>query len=248
MRTLDDWSQIVTRLTLMVQANMIAAARFSAGEAVDALGSDAAVNPAAWGKAASDGRPLDSLLYSGVAHARGLYGSGRTDQQIMTAGLAWMQTIIGTQVADAARSASGVVTTATEDAGWIRYVSPPSCQRCAVLAGKWFRWNEGFRRHPGCDCLHRPAKSREIPAGYRQAIADSEIRDLTDAQRQALAEGADRNRVLNAYRGSNSAAERLAMTSSRERGGVLTPEGIYRQAGDDRQRAIELLRQYGYLL
>ena len=93
-----------------------------------------------------------------------------------------------------------------------------------------------------------PAKSREIPAGYRQAIADSEIRDLTDAQRQALAEGADRNRVLNAYRGSNSAAERLAMTSSRERGGVLTPEGIYRKAGDDRQRAIEMLRQYGYLL
>ena len=36
MRTLDDWSQIVTRLTLMVQTNMIAAARFSAGEAVAA--------------------------------------------------------------------------------------------------------------------------------------------------------------------------------------------------------------------
>ena len=248
MRTLDDWPTIATRLTLMVQANMVAAARFSAGEAADALGSDAAVNPAAWGKAASDGRPLDSLLYSGVAHARGLYGSGRTDQQIMNAGLAWMQTIIGTQVADAARSASGVVTTATEGVGWIRFVSPPCCQRCAVLAGKWFRWNEGFRRHPGCDCLHRPAKSREIPAGYRQAIADSEIRDLTDAQRQALAEGADRNRVLNAYRGSNSAAERLAMTTSRERGGVLTPEGIYRQAGDDRQRAIDLLRRHGYLL
>ena len=54
--------------------------------------------------------------------------------------------------------------------------------------------------------------------------------------------------MLNAYRGSNSAAERLAMTSSRERGGVMTPEGIYRQAGDDRDRAIQMLRRYGFLL
>lgn len=247
MRTLDDWPTIATRLTLMVQANMVAAARFSAGEAADALGSDAAVNPAAWGKAASDGRPLDSLLYSGVVHARTLYGSGRTDEQIMAAGLAWMQAAIRTQVADAARSSSGAVTTATLNAGWIRYVNVPCCQRCAVLAGKWFRWNEGFRRHPRCLCIHRPAKSRQIPDGWKQQIADSDIHDLTDAQRQALAEGADRNRVLNAYRGTNATSERLAMHSTSERGGVLTPEGIYARS-KTREEAIELLRRYGFLL
>ena len=247
MRTLDDWPTIATRLTLMVQANMVAAARFSAGEAVDALDADAAVNPAAWGKAASDGRPLDSLLYSGVVHARTLYGSGRTDEQIMAAGLAWMQAAIRTQVADAARSSSGAVTTATLNAGWIRYVNVPCCQRCAVLAGKWFRWNEGFRRHPRCLCIHRPAKSRQIPDGWKQQIADSDIHDLTDAQRQALAEGADRNRVLNAYRGTNATSERLAMHSTSERGGVLTPEGIYARS-KTREEAIELLRRYGFIL
>lgn len=247
MRTLDDWPNVATRLTLMVQANMIAAARFSAGEAVDALGSDAKVNPAAWGRSASDGRPLDSLLYSGVVHARTLYGSGRTDEQIMAAGLAWVQNIIGTQVNDTARSASGAVMTATPNAGWIRYVNVPCCQRCAVLAGKWFRWNEGFRRHPSCRCMHRPAKSRDIPAGWAQAVHDEDIHDLTEAQRKALAEGADRNRVLNAYRGTNSTSERLAMHSTSERGGVLTPEGIYARS-KSREEAVELLRRYGFLL
>ncbi len=248
MRTVDDWPTIATRLTLMVQANMIAAARFSAGEAVDALGSDAAVNPAAWGKAASDGRPLDSLLYSGVVHARTLYGSGRTDEQIMQAGLAWMQSVIGTQVQDVARSASGTVTTATDGAGWIRYVNVPCCQRCAVLAGKWFKWNQGFSRHPPtCKCIHRPARRGNVPPGWTQQVEDSQIRDLTEAQRKALAEGADRTRVLNAYRNSNSTSERLAMHKSAERGGILTPEGIYARA-TTREEAIELLRRYGYLL
>ena len=190
MRTLGDWPKVATRLTVMVQANMVAAARFASTEAVAALESDVTVAPGAWGRVASDGRPLDSLLYSGVVHARSLYGSGRTDEQIMQAGLAWMQSVIGTQVQDVARSASGTVTTATDGAGWIRYVNVPCCQRCAVLAG---------------------------------------------------------TRVLNAYRNSNSTSERLAMHESAERGGILTPEGIYARA-TTREEAIELLRRYGFLL
>lgn len=247
MRTLDDWPKVATRLTVMVQANMVAAARFASTEAVAALGSEAMVVPGAWGRVASDGRPLDSLLYSGVVHARSLYGSGRTDEQIMQAGLAWMQSVIGTQVQDVARSASGTVTTATDGAGWIRYVNVPCCQRCAVLAGKWFKWNKGFRRHPNCGCIHRPARSRDIPPGWSQQISDTDIHDLTEAQRKALTEGADRMRVLNAYRNSNSTSERLAMHRSAERGGILTPEGIYARA-TTREEAIELLRRYGYLL
>ena len=248
MRTLDDWPKVATRLTVMVQANMVAAARFASTEAVAALESDVTVAPGAWGRVASDGRPLDSLLYSGVVHARSLYGSGRTDEQIMQAGLAWMQSVIGTQVQDVARSASGTVTTATDGAGWIRYVNVPCCQRCAVLAGKWFKWNQGFSRHPPtCKCIHRPARRGNVPPGWTQQVEDSQIRDLTEAQRKALAEGADRTRVLNAYRNSNSTSERLAMHKSAERGGILTPEGIYARA-TTREEAIELLRRYGYLL
>ena len=39
MRTLDDWPKVATRLTVMVQANMVAAARFASREgAWDELG------------------------------------------------------------------------------------------------------------------------------------------------------------------------------------------------------------------
>lgn len=203
MKTLDDWPNIVGRLTMAVQANMVAAARLSGGEAVEELQSAAGVNPAAWGSTATDGRPLDSLLYSGVVHARSLYGSGRTDEQILAAGLSWMNSLIVTQVADVSRSASSVVTAGTPEAGWIRYVRTPCCKRCAVQAGKWFKWNQGFLRHPSCKCIHRPAKGNAAPHGWSQVIGAEDIRDLSTAERQAIDLGADMNQVINAARRSS---------------------------------------------
>ena len=41
--------------------------------------------------------------------------------------------------------------------GYVRMLTPPSCDRCVILAGKWYRWNQGFKRHPNCDCRHIPA-------------------------------------------------------------------------------------------
>src|SRR5690348_18342012 len=45
-------------------------------------------------------------------------------------------------------------------------LNPPSCQRCAILAGRWYRWSQGFLRHPRCDCVNLPAE--------RQAWAEAE--------------------------------------------------------------------------
>src|SRR5690606_23965723 len=33
---------------------------------------------------------------------------------------------------------------------YVRMLTPPSCSRCTVLAGRWYRKNAGFARHPGC--------------------------------------------------------------------------------------------------
>lgn len=230
-------------------AGRIGAAETSARAAADLLRSDAAVGSLAWGSSASDGRALSGLLYSAVVRGRSLYGSGLSDAQIVEAAGKWLGVLVRGQVMDAGRSASSVITAATDGAGWVRYVSPPCCQRCAVLAGKWFRWNQGFRRHPGCDCTHVPARGR-VPDGYTPTIADDQIRDLTEAQRAALDEGADRNRVLNAYRTANTTAERLQMATTTELSGGrvrLTPEGIIARA-KDRDEAVRLLREHGYLL
>jgi hypothetical protein len=34
--------------------------------------------------------------------------------------------------------------------GYIRLLTPPSCARCVILAGRFYRWSDGFKRHPNC--------------------------------------------------------------------------------------------------
>ena len=248
MASVEEWQAIMPAIVGIAAIGRVNGAATAAVSASELLGSHASVAPARWGTSASDGRPMAGLLYSAVVRGRSLYGSGLSDVQIVEKSGDWLETLVRGQVMDAGRSASSVVTAATDGAGWIRHVSPPCCQRCAVLAGKWFRYNEGFQRHPGCDCTHVPARGK-VPAGYTPTIGDDQIRDLTEAQKIALAEGADRNRVLNAYRGANSTAERLQMATTTELGQGrvrLTPEGIIARA-KDRDETVRMLREHGYL-
>jgi hypothetical protein len=102
---------------------------------------------------ASDGRPLDTLLYSPVTTVKSRIGGGAATQQAMTSGGLALDAILATQVADAGRIATGVGITARRNVGYIRMLNPPSCSRCAILAGKFYRWNAGFQRHINCDCV-----------------------------------------------------------------------------------------------
>lgn len=188
----------VDRLTLLLAASMIGAAMdgaASVGAALAATGFEvdpvAQVDPRAYGRSASDGRPLASLLAVPVAAAR----TGGMDT-----GKVMLDRIVHTQVQDAARSASSVAVAVRPQVGWVRFVNPPCCQDCAVQAGRWFRWNQGFDRHPNCDCVHRPAHESEPPEGYTQAVEPNMIHDLTIGQRLALEDGGDLSQVVNALR------------------------------------------------
>jgi len=110
--------------------------------------------------------------------------------------------IISTLVADAGRSAMSVFTASrSQNVGNIRVLTPPSCQRCAVLAGRWYRWSENFDRHPGCDCEMIPAaRSAELYDPYA-AYESGDISDLSKAQKLAIDDGADIGQVVNARRG-----------------------------------------------
>lgn len=70
----------------------------------------------------------------------------------------WLETVAATAVIDAARSAeSAAIAVHPEVTGYVRMLNPPSCSRCVLLAGQFYRWNDGFKRHPLCDCRHIPA-------------------------------------------------------------------------------------------
>lgn len=231
---------------------------------------------------ASDGRRLDTLAYGAVTEAKTAVGNGATTQQALNSGGDWLELMTKLQVADAARQAVGIMTASRRNlSGTVRVLNPPSCQRCAILSGRFYRWSTGFRRHPRCDCTNQPVSSQ----AYAQAegfITDpmdiyrtGGIRDLTEAQRFAIDNGADITKVVNATRGmSTTAVRRVGKAAEGKvlaaapgaldllaplrraqvaRGGVrtadtglLTPEGIYQQART-RDEAIELLREWGYI-
>lgn len=154
--------------------------------------------------------------------------------------------LVESLVQDAGRAAESVASAVRPDVAHVRFLSPPSCSRCAVLAGRVYRFSDGFRRHPNCDCVMIPTTvAAAEPDDVEQLIRDGQVTGLSKADMQALRDGADVGQVVNVRR---------ARAGLRESGRVLarrgrpTPEGIYRLAGGDRPAAVALLRQHGYIL
>jgi hypothetical protein len=125
--------------------------------------------------------------------------------------------IVASLVNDAGRSAMGVFTTSrARQYGNIRTLTPPSCSRCAVLAGRFYRWSDGFQRHPRCDCTMTPGTRDSALPDPNGAFERGEITDLTKAQTQALQDGADISQVVNARRGMQTvsfAGRRVTVTT-----------------------------------
>ena len=220
----DDFGRVANRLLGLIGSAQLGAARDGVAMVPAALEESgfaepqlARVDPAGFAGWASDGRTMESLLWQAPRIAD---EAGGPLVQRMAAGSNWLDLMVHQQIIDAGRGASGVTITATRNAGWVRYVNPPCCQNCAVLAGKFFRHNAGFERHWRCDCQHRPASESEPPEGYTDTIQPDQIHDLTEAQRKAVEDGADLNQVVNAYR---------RVTPSRRTQMFTTTEGTTRR-------------------
>lgn len=152
--------------------------------------------------------------------------------------------LVASLVQDAARAAESVAVAVRPDIYHVRYVNPPCCARCAVLAGRVYRYSDGFLRHPGCDCSMIPTT---VAAPFAQTPEDlfeaGQVRGLSKADVEAIRDGADFGRVVNARR---KGAGMLESGHALTRGGRPTPAGIYRLASD-RTEAVALLRRYGYI-
>lgn len=274
MRPKGDWSEqwrrdVGPKATAVVLAGQLAVSRESdryVTNVLDELGMDAssptAVEPRAFIGAAGDGRPVDTLLEQAVAKAR------RTEldaEQALRDAEAWMDQVVQTIMADTARAAESTAMVQREWVdGWVRMLNPPSCSRCVILAGRFYLWNDGFERHPGCDCRHIPATESQAddirvdPQAYFDSLppADQD-RIFTHAGAEAIRDGADMGRVVNARRGVRKAQllgrDVLATstgTTRRRKGPVpvrLMPESIYELA-KDRADAIRLLKLHGFIV
>lgn len=225
-------------------------------------GTPALINASAFAGIASDGRNLDTLLFQPVITTKTALAAGYPAGRATTSGLAALQMIVGTQVADAGRVADQVAMVARNSGGYTRMVVGRTCDRCVVLAGRWYRWNASFDRHPKCDCVGIPAAEDTAdnlttdPGKYfRSLSAADQDKVFGKANAQAIRDGADISQVVNAHsKGSvySAGGHTYTRESTTKRGVLpgerrLMPESIYKLAEGDRARAIELLRRYGYL-
>ncbi|MEU1421480.1 hypothetical protein [Kitasatospora sp. NPDC005751] len=163
---------------------------------------------------AADGRSLSSLLYEPVIETRWRLAAGQSAPEALRGGLASLIRKVGTEVPDAGREATGVSLAGNRRArGYVRVLNPPSCARCAILASREFAFNQGFARHPRCDCVHMPITHGTVFRGRTVNAQDyfgglsraEQDRVFTQAGAQAIRDGADINSVVNARRGMYTA-------------------------------------------
>lgn len=154
--------------------------------------------------------------------------------------------LVASLVQDAGRAAQLVDGTSRPRVQHVRHLNLPSCSRCAVLAGRIYRYSTGFQRHPGCDCVMIPTTVAAADLTYdpERLARDGLVTGLSKADMKALDDGADFNQIVNVRTrkaGLRQSGEALI------RAGRPTPAGIYRLAGVDRDRALALFAEHGYI-
>lgn len=277
----DSWTSMIGRVVVLLSAIQEIAAAEAEGYVAAALAaqnidadSDAQVRPDGFVGFASDGRALDSLIYQAVPATLTAIAVGASEAEAMATGWASLDMILGTQVTDSFRSSASVAyTTKPQVTQYVRMLVPPSCSRCAILAGAWSS-RTAFNRHPRCDCVAIPAveatsgglvtDARVGAKDYFNSLSRAEQdRVFTVAGAEAIRDGADINRVVNARRkaaGLNPAQPintrgrlvrdsqgRYTTSELRGKNIRLLPESIYELAGDNKELALTMLRQYRYI-
>jgi hypothetical protein len=197
--TLDRLAAIVAAGQVLSAQEAAAAVPLMLAEQGIDDAADAVPVPSALAATASDGRSLGGLM--DYTRSEGVTG-------------AQFDMIVLTTLADTARSASLVGSLVRPKVtGYVRMLEVPSCSRCAVLAGKFYRHNTGFQRHPHCDCRHIPSTEdtatdlRTDPKAYFDSLSESEQdRIFTKAGAKVIREGgADIGQVVNARAGMSTA-------------------------------------------
>lgn len=236
-----------------------------------------ALVPSALSGVASDGRPLESLLYQPIILFKRILTAGKQPEEAMRQATNFMALIASTQVADAGRGAVNVGITATREwVTYVRVVNLPACSRCIILAGREYSWSTGFQRHENCDCSMMPRRAGDSPLAtpeqlFAQMSPKEQNQRFGKASAEALRLGADMGQVVNARRGMRTAAGgRLVTTegttvrgAAGKRLGNLQkaageryrrsrivrpmPEQLIADADGDRDLAIQFLERFGYL-
>lgn len=254
----------------VVYAAQYRAATLGAGYAGDALADQGLwvapggwVDPSGLVGASPDGRSLEGLLATPAVHAKTMIAGGVKPEQAVSRAMGVLGQILVGMVADVSRQAASIDIAARTGVGYVRVASGSTCGRCIPLLGKFYRWNAGFKRHPGDDCIHQPttavaarAHANDAYEAFNAMTPAEQARQFTPGGAQAIRDGADLYQVANSMRRrTKTGMFTLEGTSRRGNAGRLlkagqrrmTPDAIYKTS-KTREEALEALRAHGYIL
>ena len=207
--------------------------------------------PAAFLAAAPNGFPVEDTLDRLPVVAKQRVAGGMSALEARSAAGAWLSGVALTMLADTRRDIyQADIVQRPQITGYVRMLNPPSCSRCMILAGKRFLWNQGFKRHERCDCIHIPASEALAgdlttdPYAYFNSLSEKgQNKLLGKYNAQAVRDGADIYRVENTrLRGLGTAKGNARYGTPNRR----TIEDIYAR-DPDRKFVIENLRYHGYI-
>lgn len=216
----------------------------------------ATVAPRRFAGVASDGRTLVGLLTQPLIRSLYLRTQGADDATALAGGRESLRTLVRTEVFDTGRDAvsvaAGLERTVT---GYVRVVNLPACDRCIVLAGRFYSKSTGFLRHPRDDCSMEPrtqlVKPGEVDQNPRTLFdgmtAAQQDRAFGQDNAEVIRRGGDIGQVVNARRGMATAGSNWTTEAARRTSPRPSPGGLLRLAGDDPDIFARALERAGYL-
>lgn len=213
-----------------------------------------AVVPVALLESAPSGAGVAESLDAVPVKAKQAVARGATVVEARSAAASWLSGVALTMLADTRRDVyQADMIARPQVTGYVRMLNPPSCSRCAILAGKRFAWNQGFQRHPRCDCQHIPASEQVAgdlttdPYEYFKSLSEKDQDRLFGKYNaQGIRDGADIFQVVN----TSQRAMPVAGTGGRvvRYAGRTKPTLAQIYTSDrDRRFVIENLQYHGYI-
>jgi hypothetical protein len=209
------------------------------------------LDPSAFAGRALDGRPLTGHLWVGVQETQRRVGLGEKLDTARQSGFARIGRAVVTEIADAGRESLAASMTLDRNVeGYYREVRLPACGRCLVLAGRRYRLDASFSRHPRCDCVPLPLGRKlrsEVPDARelfeRMTPAEQEA-SLGKARAQLVRDGEDLSRAVNRDLRHGGAPTPKPVPLD---GAKPTPLALRQQSRGDGEKYRQLMAREGYL-
>lgn len=251
---LVEWAPEALALLAEGQARAAAAGTLYVARFVEASGQRNAepmpLLPSAFAGATLDGRSLGRVLGVGALEARRRERLGEKPEQARDGAFLRVGRAASTELADAGREATaGAMLLDPHVDGYTRAVRLPACGRCLVLAGKRYKLDAGFARHPRCDCFQTPRLRSSDPVPDAEKL----FARMSEAE-QAKAIGAEAARRVREGQVSLSTVVNRTVTgveapkpAPRSERIKPTPLLLREQAKGDPDKYRRLMADAGYL-